>query len=72
MIVRECNGADPELVLEAHEAQYNGTTNVPIRRRSFVMGCVANSTDNNLTAAQVFTKTIAADPGDTLELGPNP
>lgn len=22
MIVRECNGADPQLVLEAHEAQY--------------------------------------------------
>ena len=35
------------------------------------MGCVANSTDNNFTAARVFTKTIAADPEDTLELGPN-
>ncbi len=22
MIVRECNGADPQLVLEVHEAQY--------------------------------------------------
>ena len=28
------------------------------------MGCVANSTDNNFTAARVFTKNIAADPGD--------
>ena len=45
--------------------------NVPIRRRSFVIGCVVNSTDNNFTAARVFMKTIAADPGYTLELGPN-
>ena len=52
------------LIFETRAWWFDVPTNVPIRRISFVTGWVANRTDNNFTEARVFTKTIAADPGD--------
>ena len=48
-------------IFEVRAWWFDVPPNVPIRRRSFVVGCVVNGTDNNSTAARVFTKPIPAE-----------